>query len=76
MERGIETNPNKCVEVIQVAAPTTKKEEIKLNGILTALNRLILKFVQDAFPFYKLLKNEAFFEDGIINSTSIILAFI
>lgn len=38
MERGIETNPDKCEVVIRMLTPTTKKEVMKLNRMLTALN--------------------------------------
>lgn len=33
-ERDIEANTDKCKAVIKMGAPTTKKEIMKLNGIL------------------------------------------
>lgn len=61
MERGIEANPNKCEAIIQMVWPTTKKKVMKLNTIMTSLNWFILKFMQHALPFYKLLKKETRF---------------
>lgn len=43
MKRGIQDNPNKCEAVIHMKAPKTNKEVMKLNRMLTTLNRFILK---------------------------------
>lgn len=55
-ERDIEANPDKCETVLHMEAPTTNKRVMKLNGMLKALNRFILKLVHQTLPFYKLLK--------------------
>lgn len=47
-ERGIEANPEKCEAVIQMSAPTLKKEVQKLSGMLTSLNKFISKSAQHA----------------------------
>lgn len=61
-ERGIEANSNKCRAVIKMEATTMKKEIMKLNGMLTSLNKFISRSAQQKFPFYKLLNKEAHFD--------------
>lgn len=60
--REIEANLYKYESVVQLNAPTSKKEVQKLNGMLTALNRFISKSSRHALPFYRLLRNEPEFE--------------
>lgn len=40
---GIEANPEKYEEVIQMKTPTSKNDIQKIKGILIALNSFILK---------------------------------
>lgn len=61
-ERDIEANTDKCEAIIKMGAPTTKKEIMKLNGMLTTLNKFIWRLTQHALSLYKLLKNFFFFE--------------
>ncbi|MCH84826.1 hypothetical protein A2U01_0005663, partial [Trifolium medium] len=61
-ERGIEANPYKCNAIIQMETPSSKERIMKLNGMITALNRFIYRSAQHALPFYKLLRKEVSFE--------------
>lgn len=61
-ERRIEANPDKYEAIVQMSAPTLKKEVQKLNEMLTVINRFILKFSQHTFPFYRLLRKNSKFE--------------
>lgn len=60
--RGIEPNPDKCEEVVQINVLPSKKDVQKLNDILTALNMVISKSSHYALPFYRMLRKEATFE--------------
>lgn len=62
LERGIEANLDKCEGVIKREAPTTKKEIMKMNGMLTILNRFISSSTHNALPLYRLLNKEAHFD--------------
>ncbi|MCI56105.1 hypothetical protein A2U01_0077356 [Trifolium medium] len=42
--------------------PSSKERIMKLNGMITALNRFISRSTQHALPFYKLLRKEVSFE--------------
>lgn len=59
----METNLDKCRAVINMEAPTTKKEVMKLNWMLTILDRFISRLAQHALIFYKLMKNNFFLMD-------------
>lgn len=56
IERGIEANLDICEAVIEMKAPTTKKDIQRLHGILISLNRFISRSAQQAMSFYKLLR--------------------
>lgn len=60
-KRGIEENSNKYRAVVKTVAPM-KKEVIKLNEILMALNMFISISTQHVLPFYKLLRKESHIE--------------
>lgn len=55
-ERDIYANPDKCEAVINMGAPMTKKEVIKLNRMLASLDRFISRSTQLTLLIYKLLK--------------------
>ena len=44
-ERGIEANPKKCRAVLEMEPPSSKERIMKLNGMLTTLNRFISRSV-------------------------------
>lgn len=58
-KRGIKANPDKCETVICINSPTSKKEVQKLNGMLSVLNRFILRSSQNTLLFYMLLRKKA-----------------
>lgn len=62
IEIGIEANPDKREAFIKMNFPSTKKEVVKFNRILTAMNHFFSKSAQHAFPFYTLLRDEAQFK--------------
>lgn len=59
---GIELNLDNCEEVIKMEPPTTNKQAMKLNGMLTVRKIFIARSSHHAFSFYKLLNKEAHFE--------------
>jgi len=54
--RGIESNLNKCIAILEMHNPTNIQEVQKLDGIVTSLSRFLPKLAEKAKPFYKLLK--------------------
>ena len=54
--QGIKANPNKCTAILEMHSPTNVQEVQKMNGRLASLSRFLLKLVEKAKPFYKLLK--------------------
>lgn len=78
-KRGMKANPDKYEAIIQMKAPTSKKDIQRLNGMMTVLNRLISIFVQQALPLYRVLRKQAGFEwnvefNNAFESFKIILA--
>ncbi|MCI36414.1 hypothetical protein A2U01_0057637, partial [Trifolium medium] len=61
-ERGIVANPDKCNAIIEMETSSSKGRIMKLNGMITTLNRFIYRSAQYALPFYKLLRKEVSFE--------------
>lgn len=59
-EQRIEANPNKCEAVIQMNSPTSKKEVQRLNDMLIAFNKFILKSAYDILPYCQLLKKNTY----------------
>ncbi|KAI9126884.1 hypothetical protein K1719_002480 [Acacia pycnantha] len=57
--RGIEANPDKCRAVMEMKAPSNKKEVQQLTGRLAALTRFLPKSAEKALPMFRLLKKEA-----------------
>lgn len=55
-EKVIESNSDKREADMQMNTPTLKKEVMKLNIMVTALNIFISKAAQRALSFYKFLK--------------------
>ncbi|MCI35570.1 hypothetical protein A2U01_0056791, partial [Trifolium medium] len=57
-EKGIKANLDKCEAIIKMEKPTTKERIMKLNEMLTTLNKFISCSAQHAMPFYRLLQKE------------------
>ncbi|XP_074374612.1 uncharacterized protein LOC141715023 [Apium graveolens] len=55
-ERGIEANPEKINNIIEMKIPHTQKDIQKLDGCLAALRRFIPKLAEKCLPFFELLK--------------------
>ena len=55
-KRGIESNPGKIKEILDMEAPTSLKEVQKLTARLSALGRFISKSGEKCLPFFKALK--------------------
>ena len=58
-QQGIEANPNKIKEIMEVKSPKTVKEVQSLTGKVAALNRFISRVTDKCLPFFKVL-NKAF----------------
>ena len=58
-QQGIEANPNKIKEIMEVKSPKTVKEVQSLTGKVAALNRFISQVTDKCLPFFKVL-NKAF----------------
>ncbi|XP_061371469.1 uncharacterized protein LOC133314049 [Gastrolobium bilobum] len=56
--RGIEANPDKCRAVLEMKAPTSKKEIQQLTGRLASLTKFLPRSVETMLPFFKLLRKE------------------
>ncbi|XP_061366044.1 uncharacterized protein LOC133309297 [Gastrolobium bilobum] len=56
--KGIEANPDKCRAVLEMKAPTSKKEIQQLTGRLASLTRFLPRSAETTLPFFKLLRNE------------------
>jgi hypothetical protein len=54
--RGIEANPKKIRTIEAMQPPTRIKDVQKLTGCLTALSQFISRLVEQALPFFKLLR--------------------
>lgn len=53
---GIKASPNKCTTILEMHSPTNVGEAQKLNGRLMSLSRFLLKLVEKASQFNKLLR--------------------
>nr|KYP48853.1 Transposon Ty3-G Gag-Pol polyprotein [Cajanus cajan] len=60
--RGIEANPEKCKEIIQMQSPQTVKEVQRLAGRLVSLSRFIPKLTKKAGPIFTLLRKPKDFQ--------------
>jgi hypothetical protein len=54
--RAIEANPAKVDTICNMAKPSSKKDVMKLTGMMAALGRFISKLGEKGLPFFKLLK--------------------
>jgi hypothetical protein len=54
--RGIEANPAKVDAIRKMAKPSSKKDVMKLTGMMAALGHFISKLSEKGLPFFKLLK--------------------
>ncbi|XP_056691889.1 uncharacterized protein [Spinacia oleracea] len=61
-ERGIEANPDKIQEVIDMSSPKTVKEVQRLTGCLAALGRFLSRAGDKCQYFFKRIKNKSKFE--------------
>ena len=59
---GIEANPNKVKEIIEVNSPKTVKEVQSLIGKVALLNRFVFKATDKCVPFFKVLKKSLLME--------------
>nr|KYP52824.1 Retrotransposable element Tf2 [Cajanus cajan] len=60
--RGIEANPEKCKEIIQMQSPKTVKEVQRLAGLLVSLSRFIPRLAEKAWPIFTLLRKPKDFQ--------------
>ncbi|XP_027345697.1 uncharacterized protein LOC113857730 [Abrus precatorius] len=83
-ERGIQENPDKCQDTIEMTSPWNIKEVQRLDGQIAALARFLPIMVERSWPFIDLLKKsqkfswsdeceEAFLQYKIMLATSHIL---
>ena len=54
--KGIEANPNKIQEILNMEPSRNIKEVQSLTGRVAALNRFVLKATDKCLPFFKVLK--------------------
>jgi hypothetical protein len=63
--QGIEANPVKVHAIHNMAKPSSKKDVMKLTGMMAAIGRFISKLGEKGLPFFKLLKKvDMFVWDG------------
>ena len=55
-QRGIEVNPEKVREILELEPPRTVKAVQSLNGKVAALNRFVSKATDKCLPFFRVLK--------------------
>ena len=55
-QRGIEANPAQLKAILQLSAPSSKKEIQQLTGRLAALGRFISRFTNRLKPFFTTLR--------------------
>ena len=60
--RGIEADPSKIRAIQEMPRPRTKKQIMRLNGMLVAMNRFIAKASDRARPLLQLLKKGSGFK--------------
>nr|MCH9869667.1 reverse transcriptase family protein [Serratia marcescens] len=61
-KQGIEANPSKIKAIMDMKAPTTRKEIQSLNGRIAALGRFVARSGDKCLPFFKNLKKARTFE--------------
>jgi hypothetical protein len=54
--QGIEANPMKVDAICNMANPSSKKDVMKLTGMMAALGRFISNLDEKGLPFFKVLK--------------------
>ena len=55
-QRGIEANPDKIQAILNMEPPKNIKEVQSLTGLVTALNKFVLKVTDKCLPFFKVLR--------------------
>lgn len=55
-QRGIEVDPDKIKAVMEMSAPSSKRELQRLTGRLAALGCFIARFIDKLRPFFLALK--------------------
>ncbi|MCI06506.1 hypothetical protein A2U01_0027566, partial [Trifolium medium] len=61
-ERGIEANPNKCDAIIQTETPSSKERIMKLNGMITTLNKFISRSPPTCSSILQIAEKKVSFE--------------
>jgi hypothetical protein len=56
--RGIEANPDKCREILEMISPRTIKDVQQLTGRIAALSRFLPTSAKRCLPMFKILKKE------------------
>lgn len=62
MERGVEPNPDKCQEIIDVRSLANVKKVQRLAGYLSALSYFLSCAGENVFPFFTVLRKKERFE--------------
>ncbi|KAL0420688.1 UNVERIFIED_CONTAM: Retrovirus-related Pol polyprotein from transposon [Sesamum latifolium] len=61
-QRGIEANPLKIKDILEMKAPACINEVQRLTGRIAALSRFISKSAEKSLPFFKILRKARTFE--------------
>ena len=56
IRRGIEINPDKIQDIMEMTPPRNIKEVQSLNGKIAALNRFVSRATNKCLPFFHTLK--------------------
>ena len=56
IRRGIEINPDKIQDIMEMTPPRNIKEVQSLNGKIAALNRFVSRATNKCLPFFRTLK--------------------
>ena len=62
--RGIQANPEKINDILNMKPPSSQKDVQKLSGCMAALDRFISRLGERGMPFFKLLKKTDNFQWG------------
>ena len=60
--QGIEANPNKCKEILEMKSPSSVEDVQRLTGRVASLSRFLASSARKKSPFFSLLKRESNFE--------------
>jgi hypothetical protein len=62
--KGIEANPRKIEDILQMEPPKTRKGAQRVTGRLASLNRFISRSAERNLPFFEVLKSAEVFQWG------------